>query len=608
MMNDIIQLLPDHVANQIAAGEVVQRPSSVVKELVENAVDAGATSIQLICKDAGRTLIQVIDNGLGMSVTDVRMAYERHATSKIKATEDIFSIHTKGFRGEALASIAAVAQVETKTRREIDELGTQLIIEGGLVRNQDPVVCPVGTSVSVKNLFYNVPARRNFLKSNQVEFRHIQDEFQRIALAHENISFYLHHNDSEVYHLKAGNLKQRIVQIFGKKLGSQIISVEEDTEIVKIKGYVGKPDAAKKSRGEQFFFVNNRFIRSPYLHNALCDAFEDLLPAGYQPAYFLYLDLDPSRIDINIHPTKTEIKFEDEALIYTIIRAAVKHALGQFNVIPSLDFEQDPNWAFIPSVADDKDIKMPEIAVDQSFNPFSDYQTRAPKPSAIKSTMEFYKDVVELEIENNHAHQVFESDFNESNNQLFESEVGKIESFKVIQWQNKYLIVDYRGELLIIDQHRAHQKILFEKFISSKRDNTLVQQMLFPIELELSPNDRQKLINVESQLLSFGFDVSLDEEAIQINAIPLDVQQEDVVSVFMDFIDELEFKESLELDHSFAKILAKNAAVKKGTVLKEEQATTLVEELLKLPNPNYSPYGRPVFVQMNTAEVEKILQ
>ena len=606
-MNDIIQLLPDHVANQIAAGEVVQRPSSVVKELIENAVDAGATSIQLICKDAGRTLIQVIDNGFGMSVTDVRMAYERHATSKIKTTEDIFSIHTKGFRGEALASIAAVAQVETKTKRELDELGTQLTIEGGVVRNQDPVVCSVGTSISVKNLFYNVPARRNFLKSNQVEFRHIQDEFQRIALAHENVSFFLHHNDSEIYHLKAGNLKQRIVQIFGKKLGAQIISVEEDTEIVKIKGYVGKPDVAKKSRGEQFFFVNNRFIRSPYLHNALCDAFEDLLPAGYQPAYFLYLELDPSRIDINIHPTKTEIKFEDEALIYTIIRASVKHALGQFNVIPSLDFEQDPNWAFIPSASDEQGIKMPEIAVDQTFNPFSDYQSRAPKPSAIKSTMEFYQDAVELEIENNHAHQVFESDFNQEN-LLFESEVGKTENLNVIQWQNKYLIVEYRGELLIIDQHRAHQKILFEKFISSKRDNALVQQMLFPIELELSTNDRQKLINVESQLLSFGFDVSLDEEAIKINAIPVDVQQEDVVSIFMDFIDELEFKESLELDHSFAKILAKNAAVKKGTVLKEEQATTLVEELLKLPNPNYSPYGRPIFVQMNTTEVEKILQ
>ncbi len=606
-MNDIIQLLPDHVANQIAAGEVVQRPSSVVKELIENAVDAGATSIQLICKDAGRSLIQIIDNGSGMSVSDVRMAYERHATSKIKTTEDIFSIHTKGFRGEALASIAAVAQVETKTRREIDELGTQLIIEGGEVRNQDPVVCPVGTSISVKNLFYNVPARRNFLKSNQVEFRHIQDEVQRIALAHENISFFLIHNDSEIYHLKAGNLKQRIVQIFGKKLGAQIISVEEDTEIVKIKGYVGKPDAAKKSRGEQFFFVNNRFIRSPYLHNALCDAFEDLLPAGYQPAYFLYLELDPSRIDINIHPTKTEIKFEDEALIYTIIRAAVKHALGQFNVIPSLDFEQDPNWAFIPSATENTEIKVPEITVDSSFNPFSDYQSRAPKPSAIKSTMDFYNDAVELEIENNHAHQVFESNFDDTN-ELFESEVGRVDNFDVIQWQNKYLIVEYRGELLIIDQHRAHQKILFEKFIHSKRDNALVQQMLFPIELELSPNDRQKLINIESQLLSFGFDVSLDEETININAIPVDVQQEDVVSIFMDFIDELDFKETLELDHSFAKILAKNAAVKKGVALKNEQATALVEDLLRLPNPNYSPYGRPIFVQMNTTEVEKILQ
>ena len=355
-MNDIIQLLPDHVANQIAAGEVVQRPASVIKELIENAVDSGATSIQVIVKDAGRSLIQVIDNGSGMSVTDVRMAFERHATSKIRKTEDIYNIHTKGFRGEALASIAAVAQVETKTRREDDEVGSQLVIEGGEVRNQDPVVCPVGTSISVKNLFYNVPARRNFLKSNQVEFRHIQDEFQRVSMAHENISFFLHHNDAEVYHLKAGNLKQRIAQIFGKKLSSQIISVEEDTEIVKVKGFVGKPDAAKKSRGEQFFFVNNRFIRSGYLHNAIVDAFESLLPTGYSPSYFLYLEIDPSKIDINIHPTKTEIKFEDEALIFTILRAAVKHALGQFNVIPSLDFEQDPNWAFIPSATEDTEI------------------------------------------------------------------------------------------------------------------------------------------------------------------------------------------------------------------------------------------------------------
>ena len=595
-MSDIIQLLPDHVANQIAAGEVVQRPASVIKELIENAVDSGATSIQVIVKDAGRSLIQVIDNGSGMSVTDVRMAFERHATSKIRTTEDIYNIHTKGFRGEALASIAAVAQVETKTRKTDDEIGSQLVIEGGEVRNQDPVVCPVGTSISVKNLFYNVPARRNFLKSNQVEFRHIQDEFQRVSMAHENISFFLHHNDAEVYHLKAGNLKQRITQIFGKKLSSQIISVEEDTEIVKVKGFVGKPEVAKKSRGEQFFFVNNRYIRSGYLHNAIADAFDNLLPAGYSPVYFLYLEIDPSKIDINIHPTKTEIKFEDEALIFTILRAAVKHALGQFNVIPSLDFEQDPNWAFIPSASEEKQIKMPEITVDSSFNPFEHQQSRAPKPSDIKANFDFYNDAVELEIENNHAHQ------------LFESEEIQNDAFEVIQWLNQYLVVEYRGELLIIDQHRAHQKILFEKFVRSNNGNALVQQMLFPRELELSPNDRQKLINVEHQLLSFGFDISLDEEAIQINAIPVDVQQEDVVSVFMDFIEELDYQEEIELENTFAKILAKNAAVKKGVALKAEQMQTLVEELLRLPNPNYTPYGRPIFVQMNTSDIKKTLQ
>ena len=595
-MSDIIQLLPDHVANQIAAGEVVQRPASVIKELIENAVDSGATSIQVIVKDAGRSLIQVIDNGSGMSVTDVRMAFERHATSKIRTTEDIYNIHTKGFRGEALASIAAVAQVETKTRKIDDEIGSQWVIEGGEVRNQDPVVCPVGTSISVKNLFYNVPARRNFLKSNQVEFRHIQDEFQRVSMAHENISFFLHHNDAEVYHLKAGNLKQRITQIFGKKLSSQIISVEEDTEIVKVKGFVGKPEVAKKSRGEQFFFVNNRYIRSGYLHNAIADAFDSLLPAGYSPVYFLYLEIDPSKIDINIHPTKTEIKFEDEALIFTILRAAVKHALGQFNVIPSLDFEQDPNWAFIPSASEEKQIKMPEITVDSSFNPFEHQQSRAPKPSDIKANFDFYNDAVELEIENNHAHQ------------LFESEEIQNDAFEVIQWLNQYLVVEYRGELLIIDQHRAHQKILFEKFVRSNNGNALVQQMLFPIELELSPNDRQKLINVEHQLLSFGFDISLDEEAIQINAIPVDVQQEDVVSVFMDFIEELDYQEEIELENTFAKILAKNAAVKKGVALKAEQMQTLVEELLRLPNPNYTPYGRPIFVQMNTSDIKKTLQ
>src|SRR5690606_12350590 len=344
---DIIQLLPDHVANQIAAGEVVQRPASVVKELIENAVDAGATEIQLIVKDAGRTLIQVTDNGSGMSVTDLRMAFERHATSKIRTTDDIFHIQTKGFCGEALASIAAVAQVDAVSRKNDEEIGNKLIIEGGTVRDQSPVAANLGTSILVKNLFYNVPARRNFLKSNQVELRHIQDEFLRVALAHGRIHFKFFHNDSEVYVLKSGNLKQRIVQVFGRKIESQLVPVNEETEIVKLNGFVGKPESAKKQRGEQYFFVNQRFIKSNYLNKAVLDAFENLLPNQYIPSYFLFLEIDPAKIDINIHPTKTEIKFEDEYAIYAVLRSAVKHALAQFNVAPSLDFDQNPDWAFI---------------------------------------------------------------------------------------------------------------------------------------------------------------------------------------------------------------------------------------------------------------------
>ena len=345
--SDSIKLLPDHVANQIAAGEVVQRPSSVVKELMENAVDAGATEIDLIVKEAGRTLIQVVDNGSGMSITDLRMAFERHATSKIRTTEDIFHIETKGFRGEALPSIAAVAQVDALSKVEDEEIGNRLIIEGGNVRDQSPAAAPTGTSFSVKNLFYNVPARRNFLKSNQVELRHIQDEFLRIVLAHEDISFRFFHNDAEVYILKGGNLKQRIVQIFGRKIETQLVPISEDTEIVKVSGFVGKPESAKKQRGEQFFFVNHRFIRSNYLHKAIVDAFESLLPNQYLPSYFLYLEIDPSKIDINIHPTKTEIKFEDDYAIYAVMRSAVKHALGQFHITPPMDFDQNPDIAFL---------------------------------------------------------------------------------------------------------------------------------------------------------------------------------------------------------------------------------------------------------------------
>ena len=369
-MSSIIQLLPDHVANQIAAGEVVQRPASVVKELLENAVDAKATDIKLILKDAGKSLIQVIDNGVGMSVTDSRLCFERHATSKIRLAEDLFSLHTKGFRGEALASIAAIAHVEMKTKQDQEELGIHIVVEGSKFVSQEPAVLPKGTSFAVKNLFFNIPARRNFLKSETVEQRHIVDEFQRVAMAHPTIHFTMYHNGSEMFNLPISNYRQRIVNIFSGKTNEKLVPVSEETEIVSLQGFVGKPEFAKKNRGEQFFFVNNRFIKSGYLHHAVMAAYEGLLKDGAQPSYFLYLDVPPHTIDINIHPTKTEIKFDDEHSLYAILRSSIKHSLGQFNVAPVLDFERDPNLD-TPYEYHGKNAEFPTIQVDSNFNPFS---------------------------------------------------------------------------------------------------------------------------------------------------------------------------------------------------------------------------------------------
>ena len=370
-MADIIQLLPDHVANQIAAGEVVQRPASVVKELLENGIDAGADTIKLIIKDAGKTLVQVIDNGKGMSQTDARLSFERHATSKIRCAEDLFQLHTKGFRGEALASIAAIAHVELKTKQEQDDIGTCLVIEGSNVVSQDVVVTPTGTSVSVKNLFFNIPARRNFLKSDTVELRHVIDEFHRVALAHSSISFALYNNGSEAFNLPISNYRQRIVNIFGNKTNEKLVPVEEDTEVLKISGFVGKPEFAKKTRGEQYFFVNDRFIKSAYLNHAIASAFEGLLKNGTHASYFLNLTVNPQTIDINIHPTKTEIKFDDEHTLYALLRSAIKHSLGQFNIAPVLDFERDPNLD-TPYNHKNKDTHIPKVEVDKSFNPFQE--------------------------------------------------------------------------------------------------------------------------------------------------------------------------------------------------------------------------------------------
>ena len=588
---DIIQLLPDHVANQIAAGEVVQRPSSVVKELIENAVDAGATEIDLIIKDAGRSLIQVVDNGKGMSVTDLRMAFERHATSKIRTTEDIFHIQTKGFRGEALPSIAAVSQVEALSKMKDEDVATRLIIEGGTFRDQQAAAAQNGTSVSVKNLFYNVPARRNFLKSNQVELKHIQDEFLRIALAHEQISFKFFHNESEVYVLKDCNRKQRIVQVFGRKIDSNLVPVAEETDLVKISGYAGKPEISKKQRGEQFFFVNNRFIRSSYLHKAVMDAYENLLQTQYIPSYFLFLEIDPSKIDINIHPTKTEIKFEDDHSIFAMLRAAVKHSLGQFNVMPSLDFEQNPDWAFIPSKPKDDKIKIPEIRVDRNYNPFN----TAHKPYSPELTTEIYQATAEIEIEHKRPAS------------LLSNEEFEFAADTVIQWMNKYIIVKKDENLLIIDQNRAHQLVLFEKFKKSENENILSQRLLFPIEIEASASEIQLLKNAENDLVNFGFDVEFLIENIQVNALPTDTKPEVVPSIFADFMAELQLHDKLDFKTEISKIIAKNSAIKKGEPMLPEQCKHLAQQLLKLDEPNYTAYGKPVFVQLSESEITKKL-
>lgn len=588
--SDIIQLLPDHVANQIAAGEVVQRPASVVKELLENAIDAGATQIDLIVKDAGRTLIQVVDNGFGMSITDLRLAFERHATSKIRTTEDIFHIQTKGFRGEALPSIAAVSQVDAVSKKDEEDIANRIIIEGGKVRDQTPASSPTGTSISVKNLFYNVPARRNFLKSNQVELRHIQDEFLRVALAHSTINFRFYHNDSEIYILKTGNLKQRIVQLFGRKIESHLVPIQEDTEIVKLSGFVGKPESAKKQRGEQYFFVNQRFIRSNYLHKAILDAFENLLPNQYIPSYFLYLEIDPAKIDINIHPTKTEIKFEDEYSIYAVLRSVVKHSLGQFNVLPSLDFDQNPEISFLPSIPPkNKNIKTPEIKVDRNYNPFETSVSQ----KEIRPLTELYRSVSDFETTDAKNHTLLnKTDFNSA-------------EIKVFQWNNKYLISQYEGELLIIDQNRAHQCVLYNKLKQWKDGNVLSQRLLFPTEIQSNPGEINLLKNIEMNLIKFGFDVSFKEHSIEINALPSDLNLSDIEAVFADFIERLAFSENIDFHTEIAKILSKNSAIKKGIALQEEQAKHLVQELLQLEEPNFSPYGKPVFVQFSESEIIK---
>jgi DNA mismatch repair protein MutL len=611
-MADIIQLLPDHVANQIAAGEVVQRPASVVKELLENAIDADATVIKLIIKDAGKTLIQVIDNGKGMSVTDARLSFERHATSKIKAAEDLFNLHTKGFRGEALASIAAIAHVELKTKQSQDEVGTHLKIEGSEVTSQEVVVTPNGTSISVKNLFYNIPARRNFLKSTTVETRHIIDEFHRVTLAHPNIEFSLYNNGSELFHLPISNYRQRLVNTFGNKTNEKLVPVEEETEVLKISGFVVKPEFAKKTRGEQFFFVNNRFIKSSYLNHSVNAAFDGLLRPHTHASYFLYLTVNPKSIDINIHPTKTEIKFDDEHTLYAILRSAVKHSLGQFNIAPVLDFERDKNLD-TPYSYQQKTGQAPMVEVDRAFNPFREEKVSSNTGQSFKKdlTNGWESLYVGLESKSNTGSNDFSELHFESDDEapsMFNDDVKDAQ--KTFQLKNKYIINTIKSGMLVIDQHRAHQRVLYEEFLQQITiKEAISQQLLFPITLQFDTEEIRVLETLRAQLEQTGFVFSkFEDDGLELQGIPASITNDQAALVLEQLVHDAQHElpdNHFSQTDMLAKSLSKSLAIRAGQTLTKDEQEHLVNKLFACKEPTTTPTNKPTFITMNVDDLDK---
>lgn len=620
-MADIIQLLPDHVANQIAAGEVVQRPASVVKELLENAIDAGASHISLIAKDAGKTLIQVVDNGKGMSATDARLSFERHATSKIKTADDLFSLNTKGFRGEALASIAAIAHVDLKTKQDQEDLGTHIVIEGSTIKDQEVVVTPKGTSLSVKHLFFNIPARRNFLKSDAVEIRHIIDEFQRVALAHPNIAFVMMHNGSESFNLPISNYRQRVVNIFGSKTNEKLVPVEEDTEVLKISGFVGKPEFSKRSKSEQFFFVNHRFIKSPYLNHAVSAAYEGLIKDGSHPSYYLNLEVNPKSIDINIHPTKTEIKFDDEHTLYAILRSAIKHSLGQFNIAPVLDFDHDPNLD-TPYNFEGKKSVTPQVEVNRDFNPFRDEVMSTPTPKPMGERGMYKKELpsnwesLYVGVESKGTRQ--DSDFSEVQfesesepQELFESGASSFDvGQSTYQLHNKYVVSSIKSGVIFIDQNRAHRRVLYEKMLGHITVKQAVsQQLLFPLQLHFSNSEVSILENLKQDLEHTGFVFSkFEDELIEITGTPINVSESEVSIVLEQLISDMQ-QDIPDVNFSatdmLAKSMAKSMAIKGGQSLSSVEQEHLVNSLFACKEPNVSPEQKTTFITMTLDELDR---
>lgn len=600
-MPDVIKLLPDSVANQIAAGEVIQRPASVVKELVENSVDAGAKNIRVIIKDSGKTLIQVSDNGSGMSETDARLSFERHATSKITSAQDLFAITTKGFRGEALASIAAVAMVELRTRRDENETGILVIVNGSKVEAQEPCSCPVGSSFSVKNLFFNIPARRKFLKSDNTEIRHIVNEFQKIALAHPEIKFSLHHNDSEIYNLLSGNLRQRIIGVFGKQINQDLITLETETNLIKIKGFVGKPENARRTYGEQFFFVNNRFMKHPYFHKAVVEAYQNILPVEAIPSYFIFMEADTASIDINIHPTKTEIKFEDERSIWQILMASVREALGRFNIVPSLDFENEalvdiPVLMGTPGPLPDQ----PGIEIDPRFNPFD----REERPLERSGYIERF------ERENTANWEKLYTALEKENESSDHFDKIKESTRKFFQIKSKYFVCPVKSGLMLIDQKRAHERVLYERFLDCLSNNRSVSQVeLFPVTAELNPSDYFILKELEEDLAILGF--RFEQTGVNIITItgrPSDSSSSDPLEMLEILLEDFKNSEagpSAGAKERIAAGMASASAIQYGKILTQGEMEDLFDTLFACQSPNYSPKGKAVISIITLDEIDR---
>lgn len=622
-MSDIIRLLPDSVANQIAAGEVIQRPASVIKELVENAIDAGARHIEVLVVDAGKTSIQVVDDGKGMSETDARLSFERHATSKIREASDLFALHTMGFRGEALASIAAVAQVELRTRMEGEELGTLLTIAGSKVEGQEAVSCPKGSSFHVKNLFFNVPARRKFLKSNQTELSNILTEFERIALVNPEVAFTLHHNGTELFNLPALPLRQRIMGIFGKKINQELLSLDVDTTMVRVSGFVGKPETARKKGARQYFFVNGRYMRHPYFHKAILDAYEQLVPVGEQVSYFIYFEVDPAHIDVNIHPTKTEIKFENEQAIWQILAAVVKETLGKFNAVPSIDFDTEgmpdiPAFEASPYAG----VQPPKTTYNPDYNPFN--TQAAPSSSYSKPGKDWEQLYAGLEhAASSRAVYPDEGDYGMGGVSSAGDVPGLYEGIEDVsaseksgqhyQFKGRYILTSVKSGLMIIDQQRAHIRILYDRYMAQiSRHQGVSQGILFPDIIQFPPSEVVIVQEIMDDLSFLGFELTdLGGGSYAINGIPSGIDGLNPMDLIRNMVHtamEKGGKVKEEVQHILALTLAKAAAIVPGQVLSHEEMTGLVDGLFAVATPNYTPDGKTILSVINEDDLEKLFK